>query len=176
MLMKFFVFILLFNILNSCRAKHVLQVEENEIVSSTECPADGTCTIELMPNKTIKMLYDSFGALYTEIINGNAMTLKFEYKRNDIPNTMDGQYVEQILMELDPNSLEMELKDSELKNVNLLFARFCYCKGQTGYYIVQHGNLVIKKEEENKYHLQLAFKVDEVPQIITEIDQVLSLN
>ena len=69
----------------------------------------------------------------------------------------------------------MELSNSELKKVNLIFARFCYCKGQTGYYQVRKGNLIIKKEEDNNYHLHLTFKVDEVPQIITEINQVLNI-
>lgn len=169
-------YLILFSvILISCKTKQDVLAENKESFVSIECPTDGTCTVELMPNKSIKMLYDSFGALYTEIINGNSLVFKFSYKRNDIPNTMDSQYVEQVLMELDPKNLETALKDSELKNVNVLFARFCYCKGQTGYYRVRHGQLVIKKIADSHYQLHLTFKVDEVPQIITEIDQVLNM-
>jgi len=170
-------YLILFSaILVSCKTKYDVLVENKETFSQTECPNDGTCTIELMPNKSIKMLYDSLGTLYTEIINGKSIVLKFEYKRNEIPNTMDSQYIEQIFMELDPNNLSMELRDSGLKRVNLIFARFCYCKGQTGYYKVRKGNLVLKKEEDTTYRLHLTFEVDEVPQKITEIGQVLNLN
>lgn len=163
-------------IIVSCKTKQGLLIDNNESFFSTECPNDGTCTLEVTPNNSIKALYDNFGALYMEIINGNSIVIKFEYKRNESPNTIDGQYIEQIIMELDPNNLNLELKDSELKNVNLLFARLCYCKGETGYYKVRQGKLVIKKIAENSYYFHLIFKVNEVPQIITEIGQVFNLN
>lgn len=173
--MRYLHIILFSLIVMSCKTKHDILVENNETIFSTECPTDGTCIIELLANKSMKTLNDNLGSLYLEIINGNSLVLKFEYKRNKIPNTMDDQYIEQIFMELDPNNLKTELRDSELKNVNLLFARFCYCKGQTGYYKVRKGELAIKKASDNNYQLHLILKVDEVPQIITEINQVLNL-
>jgi len=158
----------------SCKAKQDIVVEEEQHFNTTDCPEDGTCTFELLPNKSIKTLHDNLGDLYIEIVEGNALVLKFEYKCNEIPNTMDGQYVEQIIMELDPNNLELELKDELLQNVKMLFARFCYCKGETGYYRVKQGELTVKKATNNTYQLNLSFKIDEVPQIIIEISDVIS--
>jgi len=170
-------FLILFYLaLVSCKTKQDLLVEKKDTFYSTECPNDGTCTLELMPNKSIKTLYDDFGAIYVEIIDGASVVLKFEYKRNEIPNTMDSQYIEQVFMELDPNYMEVDLTDSELKNVNLLFARLCFCKGETGFYKIREGKLNIDKTDENNYQFHLIFKVNEVPQIITEIGQVLKLD
>jgi len=169
-------YLILFSaIVVSCKTKHEVLTDNKETFFSTECPKDGTCTFELMPNKSLKTQNDNLGALNMEIVNGKSLVFKFEYKRNEIPKTMDSQYIEQIFMALDPNNLEMKLKDSELKSVNLMFARFCYCKGQTGYYRVRQGELAIKKTEDTTYQLHLNFKVDEVPQIITEINQVFKL-
>lgn len=160
----------------SCKTKQDLLVENKNTFHSTECPNDGTCTLELMPNKSIKTLHDDFGTLYIEIIDGASTVLKYEYKRHEIPNTMDSQYIEQVFMELDPNNMDVDLTDSELKNVNLLFARLCFCKGETGFYRIREGKLNIDKTEENSYKFHLMFKVNEVPQIITEIGQVLKLD
>jgi len=58
--------------------------------------------------------------------------------------------------------------------VKALFARLCFCRGQTGYYIINQGQLSIKKLSESQYHLKMRFKIDEVPQVISEIDEVIS--
>ena len=66
----------------------------------------------------------------------------------------------------------------ELKNGNdtgepnqsapLLFGRFCFCRGQTGYYKISHRDLSITKKS-NVQTVDLDFKIDEVPQIIKHI-------
>jgi hypothetical protein len=50
----------------------------------------------------------------------------------------------------------------------MLFGRFCFCKGQTGYYKVEQGtlNLIYKK---NVVDFTLDFTVTKVPQIIKSI-------
>lgn len=139
------------------------------------CPDDGNCTFEVLQNRSLDILEDNLGKLYQEISEGDKLVLKFEYKRNEIPDTVDSHYRELIFVEFDPKDLPLELRDSALKKNKVLFARWCYCKGQTGYYEVDKGILTITKEK-NNYRLGLEFKIDEVPQIITSIDQSFALN
>ncbi len=168
--MKYLYVCMLCVLLFSCCANKKMVVKQNKQESTWHCPKDGTCAFKIFNQKTLNILKDDFGALYQEINEGDKMVLKFEYKRHEIPNTVDGHYSEQILMELNPDNLDLELENVEFKNIKLLFARFCYCKGQTGYYPVKQGKLSISKLSKDKFKLNLNFKVDEVPQIITEIE------
>ena len=54
----------------------------------------------------------------------------------------------------------------------MLFGRFCFCRGATGYYKVKEGNLKLKKINET-YQLDFDFKINEVPQIISKISGVV---
>lgn len=154
----------------SCSAKQkVLTIKETD-KTTTYCPEDGVCTFEVLKNKSLKILKDEFGNLYPEIYEGDNIILKFEYKRNEIPNTMDSSYRELIYVELIPDNLIIELENSKLQETNLLFARLCYCRGQTGYYKVKNGKLTIIREGDS-YQFDLEFIVDEIPQIITSINK-----
>ncbi|MBV1888435.1 MAG: hypothetical protein KUG51_04020, partial [Urechidicola sp.] len=61
----------------------------------------------------------------------------------------------------------------ELSKVKLLFNRLCYCKGSTGFYTIKNGELVIKKIKKNTYTINLDFKIEEVPQVVTSINETL---
>ncbi|MEJ2112303.1 MAG: hypothetical protein P8X62_00855 [Flavobacteriaceae bacterium] len=160
----------------SCKAKKDSATHNLEHSFTTECPEDGECTFEVLQNKSFKELEGGLGELYYEVAEGKHTLLKFQYERNQIPNTLDGHYIEQIFILLDKNNLELELKDKILQNVKATFARFCYCKGSTGYYKINDGNLSIKKIDDEKYQFNFSFKVTEVPQIINEIHELFTLN
>ena len=162
-------------IISSCNAKQkVLTV--NEIGKTTiYCPEDGICKFEVLNEKSLKILKDEFGNLYPEVFDGDKIILKFQYKRKETPNTMDSSYSELIYVELNLNNLIVELENSQLQEVKLLFARLCFCRGQTGYYKVKNGKLSISKEND-KYRFNLEFKVNEVPQVITSINELFNLN
>ena len=169
--MKYFFFfcVLLF----SCASKQKTTVVDDVKINTSPCPEDGVCDFEVLFNQSFTIEKDGIGALYPKISAGNKTVLKFEYKRNEIPNTVDGQYSELIYLELDPDQLEIDLKDESLKNVKALFARLCFCRGQTGYYKINQGELSIKKLPDNQYHLKITFKVSEVPQVISNIEEVI---
>ncbi len=159
----------------SCNAKQKLLIEDKGENSTDKCPEDGICTFEILKNKTFEVKKDNLGNLYPEIFDGDNIILIFEYKRNEIPNTLDGNYSELIYVELNPNNLIIDLEDSKLQDAKLLFARLCFCRGQTGYYKVKSGKLSISREKD-KYQFNLEFKVNEVPQVITSISESFSLN
>ena len=147
----------------SCKVKKdSFELNQDQTVA-TQCPEDGNCTFEVLES-------------YYKVVEGKNLLLRFQYERNQIPNTVDGHYIEQVFVELDKNNLEVELNSVNSKKIRVVFARFCYCKGQTGYYDIDKGSLIIKKVEGNKYQLDFNFKITEVPQIITEIHEIFTLN
>lgn len=164
----FFVFII---ILNCKSVKEPIGLLE----SQSSCPDDGMCTFEVLKNKSIFLKQDNTGQLYPEITDSNKTVVKFEYKRNEIPNTADSGYREIIYLELDPNYPEVNFENSELKATNALFARLCFCRGQTGYYTINKGKLSIKKINGSDYSLEFTFEIEEVPQVIKSISEIIRL-
>lgn len=148
---------------------------EDTILLTTNCPDDGTCTFDVIQNSSMKILTDDIGALYPQFYKSEAIVLKFEYKKEEQTNTADGGYTELIYLEIDKEDLELELENSKLEQVKLLFGRLCFCKGSSGYFKITDGNLSIKKKNEDSYRIDITFTTKEVPQIITAISETFSL-
>jgi hypothetical protein len=142
---------------------------------NTNCPENGKCTLELIPNKTIEFKKDEFGFYYPEISEGSKTILKYTFKKNPIPNTQDSNYTEIVYAELDSNLKEISLSNKELQNIKLFFGRLCYCKGETGYFPIKNGDFKLTIPSKNTVQIDLIFKVSEVPQIISEIHETISL-
>ena len=77
--------------------------------------------------------------------------------------------------ELEPTITKTALKNAALKNIKLHFGRLCFCKGETGYYPIKNGEFNIKKVGENTISISINFKILEVPQITTNINETISL-
>ncbi|WP_034042152.1 hypothetical protein [Wocania ichthyoenteri] len=157
----------------SCKAKNKIKPINTKGVSIVNCPENGVCSLEVYKNKTLQIKTDNLGMSYPEMSNGNYLVLKFEYKKNENPNYVDGGYREEVFMELNPVNLEIET--TNLQNEKLFFARWCYCKGQTGYYKINQGKLSVVKVDNENLKISLNFKIEEVPQIINEINQIIIL-
>ena len=168
--------LLTFFLMLSCKSQHPDNLNldaQNE--HHTICPDQGKCNFSVITNQSLKFKKDEFGIGYTEFIKKDAILLKFEYQRNDIPNTVDGHYIERVYLELPKSTKVLNLKNQALQKVNLLFERVCYCKGETGFYQIEQGTLSLTSLGNKNYHLKLNFK-SPVTQLITEINEVFSLN
>ncbi len=157
----------------SCKTKSKLISTAETEVANMACPEDGACAFEILKNKTLLTKTDNLGSIYPEMLDGIHSVLKFEYKKKGNSNYEDSSYREEIFIELDANNLEGETTD--LKDRKLFFARWCYCKGQTGYYKINQGKLSVTKIDDKNFQLRLSFKIEEVPQIINEINYTFSL-
>ena len=158
---------------DSCKSKSEVTSTAATEFASMVCPEDGTCSFEIIENKTLLIKTDNLGSAYPEMVDGSLYVLKFEYKKHGNANYEDSSYREEIFIELNANNLETETVD--LKDKKLFFARWCYCKGQTGYYKINKGKLAISKIDDKNFQIHLSFKMDEVPQIINEINYTFSL-
>lgn len=164
---------LLFLIIVSCKSTFV--VNEAILVNTLNCPENGDCTIELLPNTSLEFKKDEFGILYPVISEGNKTIFKFIYNRKPIPNTQDSHYTEIVFAELDSIISQKKFTNETLKNAKLHFGRLCYCKGETGYYPIKNGKFIISKSTKNSFKIDFNFKIDEVPQVISAINETVSI-
>ncbi len=126
------------------------------------CPNDGICSIEIEKNKCLKISQDDLNGISYEFQKHNDKTVYIiEYNRNIDQKLIDGHYREQIVFELNNNIENLQLAGDELQEIQMLFGRFCYCKGYTGYYKVRNGRFNLKDKI-----ISIEFAVKEVPQII----------
>ncbi|MEL0455613.1 hypothetical protein WJN01_05205 [Flavobacteriaceae bacterium SZ-1-7] len=139
----------------------------------TDCPEDGECSFDIYKKKSLKVEKGDFDQIYLEMVDGHNLVLKFEYKKDNEKKLLDGSYREEIFVELPMKNFENETTD--LKSENIFFARWCYCKGQTGYYKINEGSLKVFKLNDDKAKINLKFKISEVPQVITEISETFSI-
>jgi uncharacterized OsmC-like protein len=166
--MRFFCLLYVTICLLACKAKKDANAVIAEHETLFECPENGACSFEIFENKSLQIITDEIQGTYPKIENGAHLVLKFEYKKTGNSKYEDSGYREEIFIEIDKNNLEFETED--LQPHKLFYARWCFCKGQTGYYKIKKGELSITRIDNKKVELHLNFKIDEVPQIITEIN------
>lgn len=163
---------LLILLLVSCKSTFV--VNEAILVNTVNCPENGDCTIELLPNSSLEFKQDEFGNLYPIISEGNKTIFKYIFTRKSVPNTQDSNYSEVIFAELDAAISDETVTDEALQTKKLTFGRLCFCKGETGYYPIKKGEFKITKSVKNSFKIDFNFKIKEVPQIISTINETVS--
>lgn len=142
-------------------------------VINSDCPTDGKCTVEVLKNKSINVTSDEIGAVYYKTEdNVSTSTVIYKYQRNVPKGLQDADYREEIVFEI-PNSKSPITKTNlELQSTKMLYGRFCFCRGQTGFYKVNKGNLELENKN-NQIHFKLDFEVTEVPQTIKSIEATI---
>jgi len=150
-------------LLFACSAQKQGVVDSVSLTS--ECPKNAKCTIELIKNKGITLKKDDFGRDYYELSESAATNvIKYEFSRIVKGDIQDGGYREEVIFEIEQNPDAIVLTDTSLQNIKMLYGRFCFCKGQTGYYKVGQGALHINGTKTERAGL-LEFEISEVPQV-----------
>ncbi|MDT0295169.1 hypothetical protein ACFQ3R_04985 [Mesonia ostreae] len=137
----------------------------SSITLESGCLPAGDCNLEVMPNTKMDFKIDTAEMLYPEFVDDlHTNTVKFSYNEDTDKELMDGHYREEVYFEVKNGTKEMNLQDMELKDVNFLYGRFCYCKGSAGYFKVDKGNLTMKDGK-----LTVEFANGQVPQKLGKI-------
>ena len=137
-------------------------------ILKSECPKNGTCTTELLKNKSMVVKKDEFGrTYYTLEDHPNVDVIKFSYNKTVKGDIQDAGYREEVVFEWNEDS--KSVSDAALQKTKMLFGRFCFCRGQTGYYKITKGNLAVTLQPKERI-LTLNFKIEEVPQITDSIN------
>lgn len=151
----------------SCKCKKT--AAQTTTVITSECPKDGTCSVQLSKNKSMVMKKDEFGSMYYTLEESTSKSVvQYSYNRTVKGDIQDANYREEVVFEIDNDTENINLSDAALQNTQLLFGRFCFCRGQTGYYQINQGKLNITKST-NEKTIDLNFKIDVVPQIIHHV-------
>lgn len=156
-------------LLLSCAAN---QTTAETAVLKSECPKSVACTIELLKGKSMFVKTDSFGGTFYELEDSTEKNVvKYTYSKIVKGNIQDAGYREEVVFEIDKKNSSLSQTDEALQNSKMLFGRFCFCKGETGYYKVRKGKLMISGSKEQVASLH--FDIDEVPQLTHDISFLL---
>jgi hypothetical protein len=144
-------------------------IKNNPVVIEKPCPDDGICTVEILRNKRMEIKKDDFGSIYYQTVDSHETSVViYQYNRKVEKGLQDGNYREEIVFEIKKTDKKLLLQDLKLQQTKMLYGRFCFCKGETGYYEVTKGTLKLNQVN-NNINFDLDFIVTEVPQIITTI-------
>ncbi len=133
------------------------------------CPAKGTCKTELIRNKSLSIVKDDFGRQYYKLVDSpETHVVKHEYTRGNEETMPDSGYREEIVFEIGAAGQEFSLKDAELRQVKMLYGRFCFCpKDQVGYFEVHNGTLDISGK--GTVNVALDFSMEGIPQVTKQV-------
>lgn len=157
--------LLVFFSVMSCNCKKAT-IQKTAVSITSECPKDGTCTVQLIKNKSIVVKKDEFGSIFYTLEDSDSKNVvQYTYKKTVKGDLQDANYREEIIFELNNQTDNLTLSDAALESTQLLFGRFCFCRGQTGNYKINQGNLTVTDGNV----IDLNFKTNEVPQIISHV-------
>lgn len=169
--MKKYTLLFFIGFLFSCNAQKESSVDLSEITSG--CPSDGSCEIKILKNKQLILLFDDLGGMYYDIQDNDGTTvIHYQYAKTTQAKIQDGHYREDIILEIKNSDKSLKLTDVALQKTKIIFGRHCFCKGQTGYFKIDKGTLVLTQKKEI-IKLELVFSTEKVPQIIKHISATL---
>ena len=149
--MKKSILLIFLGVLASCGvAKN--PVASKAIITSV-CPESGTCTIEIMKDKSLSVKIDDLKRPYytLEVMPGRVV-VKYTYTKNRNPDYADDGYTEEVIFETDENFTQIDADKNKL-----LFGVQCFCRGKAGFYKVQDALVTYKNEN---LHISLPAVVD----------------
>ncbi|MEW7290402.1 hypothetical protein ABW637_07565 [Aquimarina sp. 2304DJ70-9] len=138
------------------------------------CPNDGDCSIKLHKNSSLILKKDTTDALYPVIEEGGHTVVVFEFSRKGAEGTADGDYSETIHFEIKEITENLTVEGEKLAEVNMLFGKQCFCRGEAGFYKVNDGNLILQKSN-NEITIDLLINLTEVSHRITRVKEKIKL-
>jgi len=125
------------------------------------CPEKGTCKVAILKNKTISLQKDNIGKVYPKIIDGENIVIMYTFKKENPQGYQDGNESETVHFEIKADTTK-EILDTNLKDLNLVFGKNCFCRDIAGFYAVTKGSFLIKSSKNGKTELKLDFYVPKV--------------
>lgn len=176
--MKYIAIFLIF-MMNNCKSvdsNSVSKLTNNEKMNLQEqnCPDNGTCKVEIMKNKSLRLLKDGIGKMYPKVVDGDNIVIQYTFTKGNPNNYQDGHDSETLHIEINANTLN-ELVDNDLQQVNLLYGKHCFCKDIVGYYPIKKGQFLMQTLKDGKMQLKINFSEPKVGdrQFLKSIDLVL---
>ncbi len=178
--MKMYIFLIPLILIGSCKTSNTLNSSSHDAISgivledNDYCPEDGNCNITLYKNSSIVVKKDTIESYYPVIEKGENIVIEYKFSVKGPEGTADGDYSETVHFEINPAIESMNTNDKDLEQLNMLFGKHCFCKGEAGYYKVNKGNFVLQKTK-GEIIVDLSFKLNEVSHRITRIKKKIVL-
>jgi len=178
--MKLFIFISTFLLIGSCKTNCTINQKSDETkVVFTEntneyTPNKENYSVTVSKNSLLTIKEDTTGKYYPVIEKGEGLVVEFKYLEKGPEGTADGDYSETLHFEVPNATDKITLKDAELQNVDLLFGKHCFCKGEAGYYKVSNGQVIILKTEK-ELTFDISFSIEETSQKIKRVTKTIQL-
>lgn len=147
---------------------------ENMNMSNSECPDGGTCIVKIQKNKKLVLKEDEFGVKYVQIEDGSNMVIEYTYSKKGPEGTMDGNYSEIIRFEIPNATSKLSKENTSLSDVNLIYEKQCFCRGDAGAYEVTKGKLSLEKTDK-AIMFDLQFKINKTSQVVSHITETIKL-
>lgn len=152
--------------LSSCKSQQKATEEKTTLkVDSTKSVAK---KLFLFKNKKLEVSESNGSLTYSLEPSEKTNVLQFVYEKDMDKAAFDGGYREEVVFEVPNDVPEQNYSDAELQATKMLFGRYCFCRGKTGLYKVNQGKLKVKTSSK-VVHFELQFKINEVPQVTTEV-------
>jgi len=158
-------------VFNACKSNKILITKT--IQKPLTITKKASSKLTLSPNSKLIISKDNFNIINITKQKGQNLVLKFTYKTHPQKNIADANYSEILFIEIPNNKQNIHI--TQFKNINLWFARFCYCKDYVGFYRILNGNLNLSLNR-NKLTIKLQFKFKNVPRVLNVINQEIVLN
>jgi hypothetical protein len=140
------------------------------VTLTSDCAKNAECSLKIFPYKSMNVKTDEFGRLYYEMVdNPEKNVIQYNYNKIVKGDIQDAGYREELVFEANQNGAKELLSESTPQNPKMLFGRFCFCKGQTGYYKVEKSDIAVSETDHKLKTVALGFTVDDVPQITKSI-------
>jgi hypothetical protein len=109
-----------------------------------------------MKNKTIVFnTKDSINPEF-EVVNGNELVFKYEFRSKEYLMMSDDEYVERLFFKVKPKGNHFVYKLNNFKKSNLLYSQSCFCM-DAGNYVIQKGRIVGTKLNKNTWKVYIKF-------------------
>ena len=132
----------------SCKSQYVNLEKDQVFKLSSDCPKEGKCKVEVKDEFTYE-LEKGKGGVINPVFKENTETklFIFTYSKTKNKELTDDFYQEKILFILPYKIEEGEYSGNDLKDFNISFGKFCFCRDVAGYYPIKTGTLKITKDE-----------------------------
>lgn len=138
---------------------------------NTNCPSEGKCTIRFNKNKGLNLTNANNSIAYNLIPKEDMSVVEFVYSSKQEEAAIDGGYREMILFEIPTNTKNLELKDYDLQQTKMIYARFCNCRGRAGVFAVTKGDLELNSSTDI-FNFTLQYNLGKNPPLVDKINIV----
>lgn len=178
--MKVYTFLSALILVCACKTQNTVDSsKEIAVVSEPQnkkvyCPEGGNCTVKLHKNSSLVLKKDTTDRYYPVIEKGEGIVVEFKFLIKGPEGTADGDYSETIHFEINKDTETLSLRSEALEQVDLLFGKHCFCRGEAGYYKVKNGNLTLQKSKD-EINIDISLSIPEVSHKIFNIKEKIRL-